>query len=158
MSLCCCESWVEHVWRPGVRGRRVSLGRHNFRSRPKPHYRQARWFLMPGEIVGTAADLVRSAFRGRGRAVLAPLLLLCFLARANGAGSLPASPEHPLSIAEETRGVWMWPSDVRQKGAEVVAERLSQHHINKVFFLVKGTAGRVCYPSKLAPGPESGQD
>jgi uncharacterized lipoprotein YddW (UPF0748 family) len=39
-----------------------------------------------------------------------------------------------------------------------VAERLARHHINKVFFLVKGTSGSVCYPSKLAPGPESGQD
>ena len=59
---------------------------------------------------------------------------------------------------EEIRGVWMWSSDIRQEGAEAVAERLARHHINKVFFLVKGTSGSVCYPSKLAPGPESGQD
>jgi uncharacterized lipoprotein YddW (UPF0748 family) len=52
----------------------------------------------------------------------------------------------------------MWSSDLRHEGAEAVAERLAQHHINKVFFLVKGTSGRVCYPSKLAPGPESGED
>jgi len=52
----------------------------------------------------------------------------------------------------------MWSSDLRQEGAEAVAERLAQHHINKVFFLVKGTAGRVCYPSKIAPASASGQD
>lgn len=158
MSLCCCESWVEHVWRPGVRVRWGSLGRHSFRSRRKLRYRNALWFLMPGEVAGTAAELVRSALRGRGGAVLAPLLLLCFLARASGAGSLPANPEPPIPIADETRGVWMWPSDVRPEGAEAVAERLAQHHINKVFFLVKGTGGRVCYPSQVAPGSPSGQD
>ncbi len=52
----------------------------------------------------------------------------------------------------------MWSSDMRQEGAEAVAERLAQHHINKVFFLVKGTSGRVCYPSKIAPASPAGQD
>jgi uncharacterized lipoprotein YddW (UPF0748 family) len=52
----------------------------------------------------------------------------------------------------------MWSSAVRQKGAEAVAERLAEHHINRVFFLVKGFSGQVCYPSKVAPSPESGQD
>ncbi len=52
----------------------------------------------------------------------------------------------------------MWSSAVTQKGAEAVADQLAQHQINRVFFLVKGYSGRVCYPSKLAPSPESGRD
>jgi uncharacterized lipoprotein YddW (UPF0748 family) len=85
--------------------------------------------------------------------------LLCWLTQAGGAGPAPAAaPEKAIRAAEETRGVWMWNSDMRQEGAEAVAERLAQHHFNKVFFLVKGTSGRVCYPSKLAPGSRAGQD
>ena len=52
----------------------------------------------------------------------------------------------------------MWSSAVTQKGAEAVAAQLAQHQINRVFFLVKGYSGKVCYPSKLAPSPEPGRD
>ena len=52
----------------------------------------------------------------------------------------------------------MWSSAVRQKGGERVAEQLAQHHINRVFFLVKGYSGNVCYPSKLAPSIRPGKD
>ena len=52
----------------------------------------------------------------------------------------------------------MWSSAVREKGAEAVAEQLAQHHINRVFFLVKGYSGTVCYPSELAPTQEPGRD
>jgi uncharacterized lipoprotein YddW (UPF0748 family) len=52
----------------------------------------------------------------------------------------------------------MWPSDIHAEGPEAAVERLAQHHINKVFFLVKGFGGRVCYPSKIAPGSPAGDD
>jgi uncharacterized lipoprotein YddW (UPF0748 family) len=69
-----------------------------------------------------------------------------------------AAGEKTAFSAEETRGVWMWSSDVRQEGAEAAAERLSRYHINKVYFLVKGLSGRVCYPSKLVPAGRSDRD
>lgn len=60
--------------------------------------------------------------------------------------------------SDEMRGAWVWNSAVTQDGAEQVAERLAQHRINKVFFLVKGHSGNVCYPSKLAPNLKPERD
>ena len=133
MSCCCCERWLEQVWRPVDP---APVGRHQFKSCHELCCRRPLWWL----------------------AVLLPMLWLGFLARANGAGSLPANPEHVLPLAEETRGVWMWSSDMRPEGAEAAAERLRQHHINKVYFLVKGCGGRVCYPSKIAPASSADGD
>jgi uncharacterized lipoprotein YddW (UPF0748 family) len=96
---------------------------------------------------------------GFRRVAWALLLLLSWLTQAGVAGPVSTSaPEKAVRAAGETRGVWMWNSDMRREGAEAVAERLAQHHINKVFFLVKGTSGRVCYPSKVAPASPAGQD
>ena len=85
------------------------------------------------------------------------LLVLLFTPAAWGA-SAAAAPQEKTPDPDEVRGVWMWSSAVRQKGAEAVAKQLAQHHINRVFFLVKGYSGKVCYPSKLAPALEPGTD
>ena len=45
-----------------------------------------------------------------------------------------------------------------EQGGEKVAEQLARHHIDHVFFLVKGLSGQVCYPSKLAPALPGGKD
>jgi uncharacterized lipoprotein YddW (UPF0748 family) len=88
-----------------------------------------------------------------------PLLLALSLAhsarhaRAEAAGNKNGRPG-----PDEVRGIWMWSSAVREEGAETVAKELSRSHINKVFFLVKGYSGKVCYPSRLAPASESGTD
>jgi uncharacterized lipoprotein YddW (UPF0748 family) len=82
------------------------------------------------------------------------VLVACAVAGPASAADQPKKSSGP----EEVRGVWMWSSSVRQEGAEAVADQLAQHHINRVFFLVKGFSGRVCYPSKLAPSSESGRD
>ncbi len=87
--------------------------------------------------------------------------MLTFLAMpATLPGATPASVQTasipPLS--NEVRGVWMWSSSVRQDGAEKVAADLSQHNINRVFLLVKGYSGAVCYKSKLAPEMVPGKD
>ena len=117
------------------------------------------WFGS-GVATGRSDSLGRYGLTSGCRRVAWALLpLLCWLTQAGAASPVPsAAPEKAIRAAEETRGVWMWSSDMRQEGAEAVAERLAQHHINKVFFLVKGTSGRVCYPSKVAPASPSGQD
>lgn len=85
-----------------------------------------------------------------GVSLLAPTGIL-------GAGGTPGTqPAAP--AAEEMRGIWMWSSAVEEEGADAVAGRLSRYHINKVFLLVKGTSGRICYPSTVALGPRSGRD
>jgi uncharacterized lipoprotein YddW (UPF0748 family) len=93
-----------------------------------------------------------------GRTVrLLPLLALA-LAPGAGAASATAANQEKAQSPEEVRGVWMWSSAVERNGAEAIAGQLAQHHINRVFFLVKGYSGKVCYPSKLAPAPEPGKD
>ncbi len=52
----------------------------------------------------------------------------------------------------------MWSSALQQESGEQIAAHLAEHQINRVFFLVKGYSGRVCYPSKLAPSQRSGRD
>jgi uncharacterized lipoprotein YddW (UPF0748 family) len=89
---------------------------------------------------------------------VARLLLVLSLAPAAWAATVAADPKEITACPEEVRGVWMWSSSVREKGAEAVAEQLAQHHINRVFFLVKGYSGTVCYPSKLAPAQDGGRD
>jgi uncharacterized lipoprotein YddW (UPF0748 family) len=84
-------------------------------------------------------------------AALALALASALCAGAAGTAESVAARQAPPAPADEVRGVWMWSSAVTQKGGEAVAAELAQHHINKVFFLVKGISGRVCYASKLAP-------
>jgi uncharacterized lipoprotein YddW (UPF0748 family) len=86
----------------------------------------------------------------------AGLYLVLLLASAAAGATAENQMEPP--GRSEVRGVWMWSSAVQQEGAEAVAQQLAQHHINRVFFLVKGFSGKVCYPSKLAPSSESGKD
>lgn len=52
----------------------------------------------------------------------------------------------------------MWSSALQQESGEKIAAHLAEHQINRVFFLVKGYSGRVCYPSKLAPSLRSDKD
>jgi uncharacterized lipoprotein YddW (UPF0748 family) len=123
------------------------------------HYLKVSSFVTSGGDIVTARDAAPGHLRPLRRLFWTALLLLGWLAKTGGADAVPSgNPEKPTLPADKTRGVWMWSSDVRQEGAEAVAQRLALHHINKVFFLVKGTAGSVCYPSKLAPSPESGKD
>lgn len=88
----------------------------------------------------------------------------CFmlgLLAAQAAGApVPAKAQEAKATEpqEEMRGAWVWSSAAVQEGAEQVAERLAQHRIKKVFFLVKGHSGTVCYPSKLAPNNRPGSD
>jgi uncharacterized lipoprotein YddW (UPF0748 family) len=94
-------------------------------------------------------------FFGRvSRLVLASVITVA----AAGAASATSADQPKAPGSDEVRGVWMWSSAVRQKGGEAVAKQLAQHHINRVFFLVKGYSGTVCYPSKLAPSTQSGHD
>jgi uncharacterized lipoprotein YddW (UPF0748 family) len=82
-----------------------------------------------------------------------------FALNTAGAAASDGNPEAKAAESrEEMRGAWVWSSAVVQEGAEQVAERLAQYRINKVFFLVKGHSGTVCYPSKLAPNNRPGTD
>jgi uncharacterized lipoprotein YddW (UPF0748 family) len=91
-------------------------------------------------------------------AALGVLLALCLGQCWTQAAAGTNDNNTPALQAEEVRGIWMWSSAVASRGAEPVAAELAQHHINKVFLLVKGASGNVCYPSKLAPCRPSGQD
>jgi uncharacterized lipoprotein YddW (UPF0748 family) len=55
----------------------------------------------------------------------------------------------------ETRAVWLWPNTVRDQGAEKIAAKLAENHINVVLLLVKGEAGSAAWDSKvsIAKGP-----
>jgi uncharacterized lipoprotein YddW (UPF0748 family) len=90
--------------------------------------------------------------------VLRFYLVLSLAQAALGAAAGTDGNQKPVSGRDEVRGVWMWSSAVRQKGAEAVAEQLAGHDINRVFFLVKGHSGNVCYPSKVAPASQPEKD
>lgn len=51
----------------------------------------------------------------------------------------------------KVRGVWLWGSTVRERGAEAIAKDLEARNVNVVFLLVRGTAGTASYRSNLAP-------
>lgn len=42
-------------------------------------------------------------------------------------------------------GIWLWPREVLEQGAETVLARCGSLGVTDVFLLVKGLAGRVCY-------------
>jgi uncharacterized lipoprotein YddW (UPF0748 family) len=88
-------------------------------------------------------------------AALIALLGFGFLATGMGSVTLEPGLSAP---AEEIRGVWMWASSVQEEGAEAIAKRLAQHRINRVFLLVKGYSGKLCYPSDVIPGAKSERD
>jgi uncharacterized lipoprotein YddW (UPF0748 family) len=73
------------------------------------------------------------------------------------AASIVAADAQEKVPSDEVRGVWMWSSALRQKSGEAIATQLAEHRINKVFLLVKGHSGRVCYASKLAPVQPGGK-
>lgn len=114
------------------------------------------WGMCGRRRLGYVAVVMVKRTRARcGRAVF--LLGLSLAWAALGAAFAVEGPAQA-ARPEEVRGVWMWSSAVQQDGAEAVAKQLAQHGINRVFFLVKGSSGRVCYPSKLAPVVDSSRD
>lgn len=107
-----------------------------------------------GYVAHRIVNHLRELFGKASRVFLA----LSLAQAAAGAAPRAGDNEKRDPCLDEVRGVWMWSSAVRQERAETVAEKLAQHHINRVFFLVKGYSGEVCYPSKLAPALEGGKD
>jgi uncharacterized lipoprotein YddW (UPF0748 family) len=96
-----------------------------------------------------------------GQVLLLRLVFACFFLLAqNGAQAAPgtAGSQPVAPAAEEMRGIWMWSSAVEEEGADAVASRLARYHINKVFLLVKGISGQVCYPSKVALASRPNRD
>jgi uncharacterized lipoprotein YddW (UPF0748 family) len=101
----------------------------------------------------------RSLFAGAATSLLLVLALTCAAGQAvTWAAPQPAMCQTNTAVSDEFRGVWIWNSTVTQQGAEKVAEQLARHRINRVFFLVKGLSGEVCYPSKLAPSLPGARD
>ncbi|MEW6508557.1 MAG: T9SS type A sorting domain-containing protein [Bacteroidota bacterium] len=45
------------------------------------------------------------------------------------------------NIVTKTRGVWLWGSTLSQQGSSTVVNKLKDNYVNKVYLLVKGTAG-----------------
>jgi uncharacterized lipoprotein YddW (UPF0748 family) len=88
-----------------------------------------------------------------GLLVAAMLVGKCEPAFSAGSITPGKAPE-----TEEVRGIWMWSNSVREEGAEKIAKQLAEHRINKVFLLVKGYSGDVCYPSRIAPASNGGAD
>jgi uncharacterized lipoprotein YddW (UPF0748 family) len=110
--------------------------------------------MMPSLISGGRNRLAGAATR--------LFLGLIFASACRPAGASAVAPpvdfQSAASHSEEFRGIWVWSSTVTQQGAEKVAEQLARHRINRVFFLVKGLSGEVCYPSKIAPALPGDKD
>ena len=87
------------------------------------------------------------------------VLATCFAGHpraSSPAGTANQPGKSVLSV--EPRAVWVWGSDVRTQGAEVVAERLRVRGMTDAILLVKGSGGTVAYPSALAPQAAAGVD
>ncbi len=53
-------------------------------------------------------------------------------------------------VPNSIRGIWVWGTSISEYGIEKAVEEFKEMGITDVFLLVKGTMGRVCWPSKIA--------
>lgn len=53
-------------------------------------------------------------------------------------------------VPNSIRGIWVWGTSISEYGIEKAVDEFKEMGITDVFLLVKGTMGRVCWPSKIA--------